>query len=163
MLVLVAAAARAAVFLVGDVMLPLGVAGGGAYVAVVGLGWWLPKRRQFFFLALISSALILAGYLSSPPGEVMWVDVSNRVMALFAVWVTAVLLFVIRKEERARKDSEKLVQQAENKLAEAVESLSDAIILFDAEERFVFCNARYLEIHDKIAIHLVPGSRFEDI
>jgi len=44
-LLIAAAAGLAAAFFIGDVLLPLGVAGGVPYVAVVGIGWWLPRRR----------------------------------------------------------------------------------------------------------------------
>jgi two-component system sensor kinase FixL len=70
---------------IGDLMLPLEVAGGVPYVAVVAVGWWLPWHRYIFLLALVSSILILAGYLYSPPGGIFWVVAANRLLALFVV------------------------------------------------------------------------------
>ncbi|MBT7944477.1 MAG: hypothetical protein HN719_14115 [Alphaproteobacteria bacterium] len=96
------AAGMAVVFFVGDLWLPLGVAGGVPYVAVVAVGWWLPRRRHIVFLAFISTVLILAGFWFSPPGGEPWVVAINRILALFAVWMTAALLFSIRREEWAR-------------------------------------------------------------
>ncbi len=57
-----------AIFLV-DLSLPLGVAGGVPYVALVLTGWWFHRRSDIFVLAAISSVLTAAGYLSRPRAE----------------------------------------------------------------------------------------------
>ncbi len=75
-----------------DLWLPLGVAGGVPYVAVILLGWWLGDLRKILLLAALSSALILAGFFMSPPGGTPWMVFANRGLALFAIWVTAALL-----------------------------------------------------------------------
>ncbi len=159
MLMVAAAVLAAAVFAV-DLNVPLGFAGGVPYVAVVGLGWWLPKRRYIFVLAVVSTVLTLTGYVFSPPGGVAWVVLANRLMALFAIWVTAVLLFMIRKEERARKQSE---ERAEGMLFDAIEGLSDEVALYDADERFVFCNSYYRKNRSELDDLLVPGVSVEDV
>ncbi|MDA1091189.1 MAG: PAS domain S-box protein, partial [Proteobacteria bacterium] len=162
-MVMAAAAALAAAIFAIDLMTPLGFAGGLPYVAVVGLGWWLPKRRHIFFLALVASLLTVAGYLYSPPGGVAWIVVTNRLMALFAIWVTAVLLFVIRKEERARKRSDARAEGAETILYDAIEGLPVDVILYDADEKFVFCNSLYRESRAKQGNIFVPGASLEDV
>jgi two-component system, LuxR family, sensor kinase FixL len=89
------AAVMMATVLAVDLLLPLGVASGVPYVAVVLLGWWFPKRNHIIILAAISTALTLAGYFYSPEGGIPWVVASNRFLALFAIWVTASLLVMV--------------------------------------------------------------------
>jgi len=163
-LVLTAAAVTlAAGFFIADLQLPLGVAGGVPYVAVVLLGWWLPRRRDVIALAILSVILILAGYFLSPPGGIPWVVVANRLLAVFAVVVTAALLFAVKDEKKARIQTEGRARDTERQLADAIDGLSDGIALFDADERFVMCNDAYREGCWEAADLLVPGTRFEDI
>ena len=82
----------ASLFFALDLLLPLGVAGGVPYVAVVLLGAWLPRERHVLGLALATSALTLIGYLLSPSGGVIWMVLANRALALFAIWVSAILI-----------------------------------------------------------------------
>lgn len=57
--------------------------------------------------------------------------------------------------ERARR--------AEERLTDAVESLPDGFVLYDAEDRLVLCNQRYREIYADSADLLLPGAQFADI
>ena len=59
--------------------------------------------------------------------------------------------------------AEERVRLAQERLRDAVESLSDGFVLYDAEDRLVLCNSRYREIHAAMPESLVPGRRFEDI
>ncbi|MCH6587116.1 MAG: hypothetical protein IH805_02205 [Proteobacteria bacterium] len=100
-LISVAAVLAVVIFLI-DLSLPLGVAGGVPYVAVVLIGWWI-DRRQIFLLALVVSALTVAGYLYSPEGGIASVVLTNRFLALFAIWVTAALLAKAKTAETTLK------------------------------------------------------------
>ena len=157
-----AAIILAAVIFIADLQLPLGVAGGVPYVAVVLLGWWLPKRRHVIALAIFSVVLILGGFLFSPPGGIPWIVAANRLLAVFAVLVTAGLLFAVKDERKARIRSEDRARETERQLADAIDGLSDGIALYDADERFVMCNDSYREGRWEAAELLVPGTRFED-
>ena len=73
-----------------DVRVPLGVAGGVPYLAVVALMLGSPRRSDILVAALGASALTLAGYALSPAeGVPTWVVLANRALALFAIWLTA--------------------------------------------------------------------------
>jgi hypothetical protein len=74
-----------------DLAIPLGVAGGVPYVALMFLGSWLPKRRHVITLAVLTSLLTVIGYYYSPSGGIAWMVVSNRGLALFAIWVCALM------------------------------------------------------------------------
>jgi len=160
---IVAAAGMAAVFFIGDLWLPLGVAGGVPYVAVVAVGWWLPRHQHIFLLAFVSTVLILAGYWFSPAGGEPWEAATNRALALFAVWMTATLLFSIRREEWARLRFQVRARNSQSLLTDALENIEDAVVLYDAADRFVFCNSKYRDYLGVVAHLLVPGMPFEDI
>lgn len=87
-----------------DIQIPLGVAGGVPYIAVVLLAQWHAGRRTILYAAICCSVLTVLGYFFSPPGGEIWKVLSNRGLALFAIWVTAVLSLRQRKllEERER-------------------------------------------------------------
>ncbi len=108
----------AAVFFV-DIALPLGVAGGVPYVAVVLVSFWSPQRRYFLVLATIASVLTVLGFFLSPPAGILWIVLVNRFLALFAIWVTA-LLGLQRKgaEEALRKVYGGLETQVAERTAE---------------------------------------------
>jgi PAS domain S-box-containing protein len=87
--IFVIAVVLAAAVLALDLSLPLGVAGGVPYVALILVGWWCRERSAFFALAAVASFLTFVGYFFSPEGGVGWVVFINRAYALFAIWLTA--------------------------------------------------------------------------
>ena len=87
-----AAALVLAVLVFGvDLRIPLGVAGGVPYVAVVLLSLWSPDTRLPVRVAIGCSILTGLGFVLSPAGGIMWMVFANRFLALFAIWVTAIL------------------------------------------------------------------------
>jgi phosphoserine phosphatase RsbU/P len=93
-----------------DIWMPLGVAGGVPYVAVVLVSLWLSTEMHVFITATACTALTILGYFLSPDGSVQWVVLTNRFLALFAIWATAVLGLQHKRKEaqleqqRARLD-----------------------------------------------------------
>ena len=85
-------AALAAATLLFDLLMPLGVAGGLPYVAIVLIGLWAPGRGYVLGLAALGTALTVLGYVYSPPGGVAWMVLTNRVLTIFAIWITALLV-----------------------------------------------------------------------
>ena len=53
--------------------------------------------------------------------------------------------------------------EAEARLRDAVDSISEGFVIYDASDRLVMCNQRYLELYPNSAAVMVPGTRFEDI
>ncbi len=87
-------------FFIFDLALPLGVAGGVPYVATVLIGIWLPKWWHTVGLAILVSILTGLGFLFSEPGSVAWIVLTNRALALFAIWTTTILLLLNKKAEK---------------------------------------------------------------
>ena len=64
--------------------------------------------------------------------------------------------------ERALRESEARAARARAQLFDAIESLTEAFALYDAEDRQVVCNQNYREIYPLTAHLLVPGVTFEE-
>lgn len=62
----------------------------------------------------------------------------------------------------ARRRAEAEVADTRRRLAEALESISDGIVLWDRDDRLLTCNSRFTEFHGPVAHVLSPGCRFED-
>ncbi|MBT4932215.1 MAG: PAS domain S-box protein [Rhodospirillaceae bacterium] len=60
-------------------------------------------------------------------------------------------------------DAETSAASAQRQLNDAIEGISDALILFDNDDQMVMCNSRYREIFSPIADKLVPGLRFKEL
>ncbi len=97
-----------------DILLPLGVAGGVPYVALVLVGIWYSKISHIYILAAIGTAMTILGYFTSPDGGIHWVVLTNRGLALFAIWITAFLI-------ATRKDFENSLRSARDNLEVEVE------------------------------------------
>lgn len=71
---------------------------------------------------------------------------------------TAILRDLTEQQAAAAK-----VEQAETRLVDAIESLPDGFVLYDAEDRLVLCNSKYREFYSSSADLIQPGATFEEI
>jgi hypothetical protein len=103
------------VILVIDMSVPLGVAMGVPYVAVVLISLWAPRIRFTVLVAVVASLLTICAFFLKPDVAEMWKAISNRSLALLAIWVTASLGLqrkiaeerreaALRERERALED-----------------------------------------------------------
>jgi len=81
----------ALIIFVIDLQIPLGVAGGVPYIAVILLALFSRKKNIVIKHAVFCSLFILVGLYFSPEGGELWKVLSNRFLALFSVWITAIL------------------------------------------------------------------------
>ncbi len=105
-----------------DILVPLGVAGGVPYVAVILLSLRSPHRSFTWVVAWGTSLLTLCGYFFSPSGGPIWMVLANRGLALFAIWVTAFLSLhhkQAKEELRAGKGTIELLRRISLAAAEA--------------------------------------------
>ena len=95
-----------------DLLVPLGVAGGVPYVVVILVSLWLNSYKYTISLAVICTILTLIGFYYSPAGGELWKVVANRGLAIFAIWLTAILAI---KWEITLKRNIALAYEAERK------------------------------------------------
>ncbi len=90
-IVLACTAVAVGIFAIDVASLPLGVAAGVAYVAVVLISLMLPRWQYSYIVAGGVSILTILGFLLSEPAGIPWMVVANRILALAAIWMTAIV------------------------------------------------------------------------
>jgi len=143
----------AAIFLF-DINLPLGVAGGVPYVALVLLGSW--SSRSWFIIALASTGLVLTivGYFYSPPGGVPWIVLANRGLAIFAICVTAIILLYRLRTRQA-------LNKSEERYRDFTESASDWVWETGPDHCFTFASDRLFEIKNVTRQEVIGKTRWQ--
>lgn len=63
----------------------------------------------------------------------------------------------------ASKQAQDTVAHNEALLRGAIDAVDEAFVLFDPEDRMIFCNEKYRQISPELVPMLVPGVKFEDI
>ncbi|MCP5093370.1 MAG: HAMP domain-containing histidine kinase [Gammaproteobacteria bacterium] len=122
----------AGIFIVDVASLPLGVAAGVAYVGVVLIALWLSKWQHSLIVAGGVSVLTVLGFLLSEPAGIPWMVVANRLLALSAIWLTAIggswLVFTKRKKsEEALQKVEQEAERAKNAKSRFLETASNEV------------------------------------
>ncbi len=101
-------AAVAAVIFAIDAFIELGVAAAVLYVVVVWLAYSRGNPRGVVIAAGGCSLLTLAGLALSPPGGEILQVLANRGLALFAIWITALLchrVLQLTQDQRQRAEA----------------------------------------------------------
>ena len=77
----------------------------------------------------------------------------------------------LRTELRRQRDATAAIQRkreemdltARDRMTDAFESISDAIALWDTDDRLVMCNRRYLDLFSTVSDIIKPGVTFEEV
>ncbi|MCK5165777.1 MAG: HAMP domain-containing histidine kinase [Rhodospirillaceae bacterium] len=120
-----------------DLILPMGVANGTLYVALVLMGWWYPKRRYIFILASISTVLVIIGYSADPYShdDHLLVAILNRFYAVLIIWTLAFIQSYARKKSDQLKTSQQAVLLAKESVENASKAKSDFLSSMSHELR----------------------------
>ncbi|MBT6854327.1 MAG: GAF domain-containing sensor histidine kinase [Nitrospina sp.] len=106
-----------------DTQIPLGIADGMLYVVLVLLGLMARNRSFIIYAAVLGSVLNVAGYMVSPPGGEWGAVVANRLLAVFTIWMTAILCLIIsRAGERLRFANDRLEEKVKDRTGKAQET-----------------------------------------
>ncbi|QDU09707.1 PAS domain S-box protein [Gimesia aquarii] len=120
--------------LIVDLMTPLGVACGVLYVLLVSSTLWSPRRELTWVVAIASTILTLLGFVFSPVGSSIGKVITNRILSILAIWVTAIICLKQKssQKEQTRTASEFAIiqeRQKQNSSHQAIlENVVDAII-----------------------------------
>jgi GAF domain-containing protein len=99
----------ASVVFVVDLFLPLGVAEAVPYVAVVLIALRSPDKNDPLRLAGLCTLLTIMGYSLSPAGTEPWIGITNRSIALFAIWSTALLAMQVKEADEATREQSSML------------------------------------------------------
>jgi two-component sensor histidine kinase len=87
-----------------DTLLELGVAFGVLYISVILIYNSIisTKNKETLYLSILTSTLVIVGYYYSPPGGELWKVITNRLLSIFCIWITAFLLIKINNQSKAK-------------------------------------------------------------
>ena len=92
-----------------------------------------------------------------------WLQISERRTSDGGVIRVTTDITALKHNEEARIEALRREREAENRLIGAIESISEGVVLYDAQERFVMCNSTYRGFYPDTADLQRPGTRFEDL
>ncbi len=104
--------------------------------------------------ASVSHALVVAG-----DGD------RRNCQVRVTTWRSAsdVLTAILIEPENQERQAAVAARDANLRLRYVIEMLPEAVCVFDANDRYVLWNEKYVELYPDIADHLKPGTAFEDI
>lgn len=136
-----------------DLELPLGAAPEFLYAAVVYFSLWSSRNRFPLLITVGCTGLTLAGFVLSPVGTAVWIDLANRFFAVVLLWITLELGLARREAHQALREShaelERRVRQRTSELTHAVDSLQDELLQrTNAERLLAESRERYRLLYD---------------
>lgn len=125
-----------------DIAIPLGVADGILYVALVFIAF-LTKIKKFIYIgAITGTVLTIFGFFVSQPGGELWQVIANRFLIIFTIWMTATLCIL------QHGHSEK-IRTAHDNLEKSIQERTAQLIISNAD---VERESAYVQLHKDIAI-----------
>jgi len=95
-------------------------------------------------------------------GHWVWIHASGLVFERAADG-TPTKMSGIHLDISERKAAEFKLQQSEAILRSSVDAIGEAFVIFDADDRLVYCNEGYRQTYPSVAELLRPGTTFDDI
>ena len=107
-----------------DINLPLGVAGGVPYIVAILASYWFSKQIYIFYVTAVCLLLILIGFYFSPDGGELWKVIFNRLIAIFTILITAVLISIMKKSLADTAHAKENAEKANQAKSEFLSSMS---------------------------------------
>ena len=83
----------------------------------------------------------------------------SSILGMVIILVALTLMVMLRQRDKAEAER----ARARLTLDNALESMSDGFVMFDAEDRLLACNSRYKDFYRLSAPFIQPGTSFEEI
>ena len=96
-----------------------------------------------------------------PDGEIRWVHVD--ISSQYNADGICICLFGTAQDITQHKQAEEALKAAEEQLADAIESISEGFVLFDADDRYVLTNENYRRLYPGIKDLCTRGNSFETV
>ncbi len=85
------------------------------------------------------------------------------VTALAVLAITALLFLIVRKLSQQHRASKQRLSLEKQRLDTAVNNMTQGLLLFDADQKLVICNKRYLDMYGLSADVVKPGCSFREV
>lgn len=129
----IGAAAAGAIFAI-DPLVPLGMAGGVSYVAVVLFGLWIAWPPAIFILAGLGTVLMVAGHYLWPAADGLDHVAADHTLAMAAIWMVVVLV------HGRRINRERILDTS------IIQSVGALVIILDRDGNIRRCNRTTEEV-----------------
>ncbi|MBT8004573.1 MAG: PAS domain S-box protein [Rhodospirillales bacterium] len=117
-----------------DYMTPLGIAAGIPYIALLIIAAFFTGEKGILVLTLLATVLVFIGWAIAPSaGAIVWKVVTNRLYAVFTIWLAAIILVRNKKAEESTRKSE-------TRLFTLIESAPDATLIVGTDGEIIFAN-----------------------
>ena len=83
----------------------------------------------------------------------------SAAFAVLVLVIAATLMLALRQRERVEAERSRWRATLEN----AIDSMTDGFVMWDANDRLVACNSRYKDFYRVSASFITPGAHFDDI
>ncbi|MFC1744037.1 PAS domain S-box protein [Candidatus Riflebacteria bacterium] len=96
-----------------DIFIPLGIAAGVPYILIVLIPIRSFHLMRIFQMGVLGSFLTILGFALSPEGGVLWKVMSNRFLALLAIWVPVFFFTAVEKKvdiKEKKKEAEEGIE-----------------------------------------------------
>ena len=143
------------IFFLVDIFIPLGVAGGVPYVVVILLALGLRGISPVLSFAIGCTILTVCGFFISPEGGATWQVLVNRGLAIFAIWITAILSL-------QRKYAIDALRAGERQLRSMADTIPALVAYINDTEQIQFHNAVWKQWFGEARQQLY-GKRLRDI
>jgi PAS domain S-box-containing protein len=133
-----------------DLRVPFGVAAGIPYVVPVLLTLWFLRTRLPLLVAAATTVLVGAGYLlAEHQVRATPYLLTNRLLAIGAIWITAVLVALYSSADRARQSSDATARERWQQLEQIYQTAPVGLCLVDRDLRYIFINERLAVINGR--------------
>ncbi|MGX9443273.1 bifunctional diguanylate cyclase/phosphodiesterase [Nitrobacteraceae bacterium UC4446_H13] len=83
--------------------------------------------------------------------------------SLSALIIAAILFLIVRRLSRQHRASREQLGTEKQRLDTAINNMSQGLLMFDASERLIVCNKRYIEMYGLSAEVIKPGCTFREV
>ena len=113
---------------------------------------------------LVVTAVVFASISAEDAAFAGWrhLDFVRTIAAVF-IAICCVLLFALAYRVRTLERRNRELREARTTLSDAIESIAEAFVVWDPDDRLVICNEPARAAYGKHADLLLPGQRFEDL
>lgn len=116
-------------------------------------------RPTLYPTLLITTAIDVDAALSGWYRDRVRAFAVSSVLGFVIIVVAVVLMIMLRQRDKTETERARAQRTLEN----ALESMSDGFVMFDAEDRLVACNSRYKDFYQLSAPFIRAGASFDDI